>query len=219
MRRFDFQDRKPISALDAFLADLEAIRDAASSLGQTWYFRGDPFDRPIRPSIGHELKFAGRTLIVDEALERNFLNRFKRFAWGHLNRVESDWEALFLARHYELPTRILDWSSNPLVALYFACSPERESSREGAVWGLLRIPDETADVRILAIPEPDPISLFPGNPVAVKLIYPVYNSERITAQKGIFSWHSHPRVSLESYAGQGFDDDKLDTEVLWKGTP
>jgi len=183
-------------------------------LGTPGISEGTPYGRALKPSIGHDLKFAGRTLVADEAMERRLLNRFKRFAWGHLNRVQSDWEALFLARHYELPTRILDWSSNPLVAVYFACSPERESAREGAVWGLLRIPDEIGDLNILAIPEPDPISLFPCGPVAVKLVYPVYNSERMTAQKGIFTWHSHPRMPLDTYSGQDFDDEKLDIARL-----
>jgi hypothetical protein len=180
MRKFTFEDRSPVSSLDSFLNDLEAVRTTTSTLGHTWYFRGDPFARAVRPSIGHDLRFAGRTLVADEIMERKLLNRFKRFAWSHLNRVQSDWEALFLARHYELPTRILDWSSNPLVALYFACSPESESAQEGAVWGLLRIPEETADVNILATPEPDPVSLFPGSPIAIKLIYPVYDRAATT---------------------------------------
>ena len=212
MPTFTFEDRESISNLGSFLSDLEAVRSATATLGNTWYFRGDPFNRALRPSIGHDLRFAGRTLVADEPTERKLLNRFRRFAWSHLNRVQSDWEALFLARHYGLPTRILDWSSNPLVALYFACSPAKKLAREGAVWGLLRIPEEHADVDIFD--RPDPMCLFPGNPVAVKLIYPVYNSERITAQKGIFSWHSHPRISLEMYAGQDFDDDKLDVAYL-----
>ena len=40
---------------------------------------------------------------------------------------------LFLAQHYGLPTRLLDWTENPLVAAYFAV--ERPDV-DGCIWGL-----------------------------------------------------------------------------------
>jgi hypothetical protein len=209
MSTFDSIEGCSISKLQDFLKDLDDIRLRSASLGHTWYFRGDQSKSMLRPSVGQDLDFAGQTLVADEITERKLLNRFKRFSYGHLDRVQSDWEALFLARHYGLPTRILDWTGNPLVALYFACSPEKSEAQEGNVWGILRIPCEDEDLDIFDRDHRNPISLFAGA-MAVKVIYPVYNSARIAAQKGVFTWHSHPHSTLKDLKGETFAPGMLD---------
>lgn len=216
MRKLDYETRtSTIQTVGDFLKDLGETRDKWKHAGTTWYFRGDRKDDPLKPSIGQVLKYGGKKFVADEAVEKKFLNRFKRYAYPHLNQIQGDWEALFLARHYDLPTRILDWSANPLVALYFACSPQDKATPDGYLWGILRFPDETHDVDILD-PKKKPFSLFDPGTRAVKLIYPVYNSGRITAQKGIFSWHSHPHEPLDKWAGTSFCDSELDIAVLIK---
>ena len=43
---------------------------------------------------------------------------------------------LTLMQHYGLPTRLLDWSESPLVALYFALSSDEDAKTDAAVWVL-----------------------------------------------------------------------------------
>jgi hypothetical protein len=41
---------------------------------------------------------------------------------------------VFLGRHYRLPTRCVDWTRNPLIALFFACSNWQDIDKPGVIW-------------------------------------------------------------------------------------
>jgi len=61
------------------------------------------------------------------------LEEFQREANGYLRNICSNDTLLWMqyAQHYGVPTRLLDFSANPLVALYFAC---QDNSYDGVLW-------------------------------------------------------------------------------------
>jgi hypothetical protein len=103
--RVHFVREYPDEQIDGVVSFLDQVNRVCT--GQ-WYFRGHREDQAQRltPSIGREFHYAGHTVKFDRDQERSLLQRFRRHAYKHYNRVLSEWEVLFLARHHELPVRI-----------------------------------------------------------------------------------------------------------------
>jgi hypothetical protein len=68
--------------------------------------------------------------IVEDALIRSFR---KYAARGSFDQ-DSEWEALSVAQHNGLPTRVLDWSISPLIAAHFATSEREYFDKDGVIW-------------------------------------------------------------------------------------
>lgn len=131
--------------------------------------------------------------------EEPLLHQFKARASRFINHYpESDIEWLFIMQHHATPTRLLDWSENALVALAFAVQYRNEDTadRNADVWCLDPIVlnsnirftsyDDEKIPNICAIKELQEMYATPRQDYPIAIIGP-QNSERIIAQKGVFT--------------------------------
>lgn len=143
-----------------------------------WLYRGQSdIDWKLQPK-------AGRTPFrCNQNSDLSIFSIWKGKAIAYEKLPECDLECLAIAQHHGLATRLLDWSNNPLVAVYFACKDKED--KDGALF--LYFPRN-----VIKSPHPELRDIKEITQYIPRVISP-----RIQRQSGRFTYHPEPQDPID----------------------
>ncbi len=149
----------------------------------------------------------------ESRLEKHLLRNFRKYSQIE-DEGKSIWNWLALAQHHGLPTRLLDWTYSPLVALHFATCNFLKFEKDGAIWAINYVdsmrylPDQlaviieeegshifTAEMLDRAVGSLQALSNLKKDDFSVFLEPPSID-QRIVNQYAVFSMMSDPDLKL-----------------------
>jgi hypothetical protein len=204
---------------------LGEIEEFQSKSEISWYRGCRSITHQLKPTL---YRHATKTKIEDIAvLENDLTTRFVQRSLPFLQRTFTDeWDKLFFMQHYGVPTRLLDWSENPFVSIYFALLPDEKFKKSDAclwmcnpiAWNQASLSHISFKGGVLDQSSTVLRAYAPGTAVADLLMSPItvygsYNSPRIVAQRGGFVLFGKGTTPMEQLFKS---DDKYPSDCLKK---
>jgi len=187
-----------IETWNELLEEVKIYKESLPENTEFWFRGQGNAAYPLLPSLLRHKNGAEK--------EKAVFDTYRRLSQKLMYSHKNEWEMLVDMQHYFIPTRLLDWSENLGISLFFAVSNHHEGDDVGlyilnpielnkysSKIGIPIVPGECMglsyiDNYIKKIPFP------PTYPIAIKSNF---INERIMAQRGMFTVHGDDLTDLE----------------------
>jgi hypothetical protein len=202
--------------LQDFLKQVSAIRASwkfdRDDVGGPWYRGQQRKHWSLVPNI---FRIGCSDRETEDEIREEFATRAPALS-RYENLPTSDWDLYFLMQHYGAPTRLLDWTESPVIALYFAVR-DNPGYYDSAVWmlnpyGLNKRAANKGEVIAPSAPGANPKDFarvspwlpprwtqkgVPEYPLAV---FPTHIARRISSQRSCFTIHGNKEDGFSRFA-------------------
>src|SRR5215212_3082412 len=185
--------------------------DSIARFRSNYVFRGVP---RVSHALDTSLQTGGFV-----AHEKHLLTSFRKYALRSPVHGDWIWNWLSLAKHHGLPTRLLDWTYSPYMAMHFATHDPKDFDKDGAIWCVdYRETNELLPKQLRKLLDKDDANIFTTemlNEVATSLeefeqmgkdfvafFEPPSLDERIVNQFALFSLMSTAAAQLDQWLAE-----------------